>query len=47
MSWAALFDLGGLQSDLERLLGGAVDVVTAKGLRERIRTRVLAEAVPV
>jgi hypothetical protein len=42
-----LLDLGGLQSDLERLLGCAVDVVTANGLRERIRSRVLAEAVPV
>ena len=43
----SLLDLGGLQSDLERLLGCAVDVVTVKGLRERIRARVLAEAVPV
>ena len=43
----SLLDLGGLQADLERLLGSAVDVVTVKGLRERIRARVLAEAVPV
>ena len=43
----SLFDLGGLQVDLERLLGCPVDVVTGKGLRERIRERVLAEAVPV
>jgi len=43
----SLLDLGGLQSDLERLLGCAVDVVTVKGLRERIRARVLEEAVPV
>lgn len=43
----SLLDLGGLQSDLERLLGCAVDVVTAKGLHERIRARVLAESVPV
>ena len=43
----SLLDLGGLQSDLERLLGCAVDVVTVQGLRERIRGRVLAEAVPV
>lgn len=43
----SLLDLGGLQSDLERLLGCAVDVVTVRGLRERIRARVLAEAVPV
>ena len=43
----SLLDLGGLQNDLERLLGCRVDVVTGKGLRERIRARVLAEAVPV
>lgn len=43
----SLLDLGGLQSDLERLLGCAVDVVTVRGLRERIRGRVLSEAVPV
>jgi uncharacterized protein len=42
----SLLDLGGLQSDLERFLGGAVDVVTVRGWRERIRGRVLAEAVP-
>lgn len=33
----SLFDLGGLLSDLEELLGRSVDVVTAKGLRKRIR----------
>ena len=43
----SLLDLGGLQADLEGLLGCAVDVVTVKGLRERIRAQVLAEAVPV
>ncbi|MGA2749623.1 MAG: nucleotidyltransferase family protein [Verrucomicrobiota bacterium] len=43
----SLLDLGGLQSDLERLLGCEVDVVTVKGLRERMRARVLEEAVPV
>ena len=43
----SLLDLGGLQVDLERLLGCAVDVVTVKGLRERIRARVLEEAVPL
>ena len=37
----------GWQADLERLLGCPVDVVTVRGLRERIRARVLAEAVPV
>ena len=43
----SLLDLGGLQAELERVLGCHVDVVTVKGLRERIRARVLAEAVPV
>jgi len=43
----SLFDLGGLATDLESLLGCHVDVVTEKGLRERIRERVLREAVPL
>ncbi len=30
----SLLDLGGLQMELERLLGCPVDVVTVKGLRE-------------
>lgn len=41
----SLLDLGGLLMDLEDLLGCKVDVVTEKGLRERIRERVLKEAV--
>jgi predicted nucleotidyltransferase len=41
----SLFDLGGLQYELERLLGRGVDVVTERGLRARIRERVLQEAV--
>jgi uncharacterized protein len=43
----SLFDLGGLQTELESLLGLRVDVVTARGLKARIRERVLREAVPV
>ena len=43
----SLLDLGGLQYELERLLGCSVDVVTERGLRARIRERVLREAVPV
>ena len=43
----SLFDLGGLLMDLQSLLGRPVDVVTEKGLRERIRSRVLREAVPL
>ena len=44
-SGRSLFDLGGLLSDLEDLLGCNVDVVTEDGLRDRIRNRVLKEAV--
>ena len=43
----SLFDLGGLLSDLQALLGVDVDVVTEKGLRPRIRAEVLREAVPL
>ncbi len=41
----SLFDLGGLLTDLEDLLGCNVDVVTEDSLRARIRERVLKEAV--
>ena len=40
----SLLDLGGLLMDLQKLLGRPVDVVTEKGLRPRIRERVLREA---
>jgi predicted nucleotidyltransferase len=43
----SLLDLGGLLMDLQTLLGRKVDVVTDKGLRDRIRTRVLQEAKPL
>lgn len=43
----SLFDLGGLQFELERLLSCPVDVVTERGLKARIRERVLREAVQV
>lgn len=43
----SLLDLGGLLVDLEELLGCSVDVVTENGLRERIRGRVLQEAIPL
>ena len=43
----SLFDLGGLQYDLERLLGCRVDVVTERGLKPRIQERVLREALPL
>jgi predicted nucleotidyltransferase len=41
----SLFDLGGLLMDLQQLLNRKVDVVTEKGLRERIRQAVLSQAV--
>ena len=41
----SLFDLGGLLTDLQATLGRSVDVVTEKGLRGRIRERILQEAV--
>jgi len=41
----SLFDLGGLQYDLQELLGRRVDVVTLPGLKARLRTRVLSEAI--
>ncbi len=43
----SLFDLGGLQYELEQLLGCPVDVVTERGLKARFRDRVLREAVPL
>lgn len=41
----SLLDLGCLLMDLQQLLGHPVDVVTERGLRERIRERVLEEAI--
>lgn len=43
----SLFDLGGLLMELQDVLGCEVDVVTEKGLRQRIRERVLSEAIPL
>jgi predicted nucleotidyltransferase len=41
----SLLDLGGLQRDLEQLLAAKVDVVSSRGLRERVKVRVFREAV--
>jgi predicted nucleotidyltransferase len=41
---ATLFDLGGLQVELEELLGVAVDLLTPGDLPPSFRARVLAEA---
>lgn len=43
----SMFDIGGLLMDLQDLLGRRVDVVTERGLRPRIRERVLREAIPI
>ena len=39
-----LFDLGGLQIDLEELIGVKVDVLTAADLSPRFRAQVISEA---
>lgn len=44
---ATLFDLGGLQVELEELLGVPVDLLTPGDLPPKFRARVLAQAVPV
>ena len=44
---ATLFDLGGLQDELESLLGVRVDLLTPADLPPKFRARVLAEAQPV
>ena len=44
---ATLFDLGGLQVELESLLGLHVDLLTPGDLPPRFRAKVLAEARPV
>lgn len=44
---ATLFDLGGLQVELETLLGVRVDLLTPADLPMKFRAKVLAEAQPV
>jgi len=44
---ATLFDLGGLQDELESLLGIHVDLLTPADLPPKFRAKVLAEAQPV
>lgn len=43
---ATLFDLGGLQDELESLLGVHVDLLTPADLPPKVRAKVLAEAQP-
>lgn len=44
---ATLFDLGGLQDELESLLGVHVDLLTPADLPLKFRAKILAEAQPV
>ncbi|MFZ2217304.1 MAG: nucleotidyltransferase family protein [Rhodoferax sp.] len=44
---ATLFDLGGLQDELQELLGVPVDVLTLKDLPAKCRDTVLQEARPI
>jgi uncharacterized protein len=44
---ATLFDLIGLEQELERVMGVPVQIVTASELHRFIKDRVLAEAQPV
>ena len=43
----SLLDHAALSLALQQLMGVQVDVVTSRGLRERIRERVLQEAIPL
>jgi len=44
---ATLFDLGGLQLELEELLGVSVDLLTPDDLPLKFRAQILSEAIPV
>lgn len=44
---ATLFDLGGLQVELEALLGVRVDLLTPTDLPLKFRAQVLAQARPI
>jgi len=44
---ATLFDLGGLQIELEELLGVGVDLLTPGDLPPKFRDQILAETTPV
>jgi predicted nucleotidyltransferase len=43
----SILDMGNLLVDLETLLDRPVDIVTERGLKKRIRGRIVAEAVPL
>lgn len=43
----SLLDMGGLLMDLRALLSCPVDIVTERGLRPRLRERVLRDSLPL
>lgn len=43
----SLYDLVGLQQDIESLLGRKADVLTTDSLHPRLKDRILAEALPL
>ncbi|MES2822861.1 MAG: nucleotidyltransferase family protein [Pseudomonadota bacterium] len=47
LSGTTLFDLGGLQSELEDLLGIHVDLITPGDLPIRVRQQVVTQAIPL
>lgn len=43
----SLFDLIGLQQDIEKAIGRKVDVLTANGINRYLKDRILHEAAPL
>ena len=43
----SLLDIGGIQFELQELLGVPVDVLTPKAIANKFRAEILAQAVPV
>lgn len=44
---SSLFDLIGLQQDIEKVLGKKVDVLTSDGINRYLKDRILGEAAPL
>lgn len=43
----SLFDLIGLQQDLEKEIGGKVDVLTPNSINRHLKDRIMGEAMPL
>jgi predicted nucleotidyltransferase len=43
----SLFDLIGLQQDIEKVIGRKVDVLTSNGINRYLKDRILGEAAPL